>query len=361
MSIEKVNEVPFTIRRRKRTLLGEYWAIMGFLFQILRDIDPNIKYAIDTMTLLGILWSARTGLRLFSTFFNGFRVHIWSKLWTLNLRKAYGDWVVITGATDGIGLEYAREFARRGHSLILVGRNESKLERVKSELSKHLTPNQLVTIVADFSSAGTEEYQQIADQIRGQERNIGILVNNAGVMYESPNRFLDQSEDMTMQHVKVNMSGVLMMTRAVLPGMISRRRGLVINMSSIAGYKPLPLMGVYSASKKFVEYFSQTLEYEYGKSHNIHVQTLTPSYISTKMTKWSNMLQKPGIVTPDAATFAKSAIATIGRTNNTTGYWSHGIQWFLYEWFTPDWLFSFSSWHVLRGIDSSKSKALKSK
>jgi len=217
----------------------------------------------------------------------------------------------------------------------------------------------LVTIVADFSSADTEEYQNIAEQIRGQERNIGILVNNAGVMFESPNRFLDQSEDMTMQHVKVNMAGVLMMTRAVLPGMISRRRGLIINMSSIAGFKPLPLMGVYSASKKFVEYFSQTLEYEYGKSHNIHVQTLTPSYISTKMTKWSNVLQKPGFVTPNAQTFAKSAIATIGRTNNTTGYWSHGIQWFFYEWLTPDWLYSFSSWHFLRGIDSSK--ALKSK
>lgn len=106
-----------------------------------------------------------------------------------------------------------------------------------------------------------------------------------------------------------------MVTRAVLPGMVQRRRGLVINMSSIAGYQPLPLMGVYSASKKFVEYFSETLQYEY-KSHNIDVQTLTPSYIATKMTKWSNLLQRPGIITPCPKSFAKSAIATIGKTGS---------------------------------------------
>lgn len=68
-------------------------------------------------------------------------------------------------------------------------------------------------------------------------------------MFDSPNRFMDQTDESVMSHVKVNIVGVLMMTRAVLPGMISRRRGLVINMSSIAGFEPLPLMGVYSASK----------------------------------------------------------------------------------------------------------------
>ena len=193
----------------------------------------------------------------------------------------------------------------------------------------------------------------MAEAIRGPGRDIGILVNNAGVMHESPNRFLDQSEESLWQHVRVNIAGVLMTTRAVLPLMVAKRRGLVINMSSIAGYQPLPLMNVYSASKKFVEYFSTCLEYEYSQ-YNIHVQTLTPSYVSTKMTKWSNLLQKPGLLTPNAETFAKAAVATIGRTNSTTGYWSHGIQWFVYEWLTPSWIYSLSSWHLLRNIDSSQ-------
>lgn len=199
----------------------------------------------------------------------GFKTHIWARIWSLDLKKKYGEWVVITGATDGVGLEYAREFARRGHSLVLVGRSEAKLAKIKTELSRLLNPNLIATVICDFNSASSEvrfndllnyaffvfltssyitminhkqDYKDIATQINGSNRNIGILVNNAGVMYDSPNRFLDQPEDSVMQHVKVNIAGVLMITRAVLPGMVSRRRGLVINMSSIAGYQPLPLM-----------------------------------------------------------------------------------------------------------------------
>lgn len=92
-------------------------------------------------------------------------------------------------------------------------------------------------------------FERIAKELQPYNKNIGILVNNAGVMFDSPNRFQDQTEESVWQHVKVNMVGVLMMTRVVLPGMIQRRRGLIINMSSIAGFEPLPLMGVYSASK----------------------------------------------------------------------------------------------------------------
>ena len=71
MSIEKVNEVPFTLRRKQRGRLSQYWATMGFIFQILRDIHPNLKITIDTMTLIGIIWSVRTGLNLFSTLLSG--------------------------------------------------------------------------------------------------------------------------------------------------------------------------------------------------------------------------------------------------------------------------------------------------
>lgn len=183
-------------------------------------------------------------------------------------------------------------------------------------------------------------------------RDIGILINNAGVMHESPNRFLDQDESVLWSHVKVNIAATLMITRSVLPLMIAKRRGLVINVSSIAAYRPLPLMGVYSASKKFIDYFSQTLEYEY-KGYNIEVQNVTPSYIATKMTKWSNTLQSVNLMTPDAGSFARNAVATIGRANHTTGYWAHGLQWFMYEWMTPDWLWSLSSWHLLKSIDST--------
>lgn len=105
----------------------------------------------------------------------------------------------------------------------------------------------------------------------------------------------------------------------------------------------------------FVEWFSKTLEYEY-KAQGIDVQTLIPSYISTKMTSWGSVMKNPSIHVPDANAFVRNAIATIGRSWHTTGYWTHGIQYFFYEWFTPSWLYNLSSWYVLKGIDSTKGK-----
>ena len=260
---------------------------------------------------------------------------------------------MITGATDGIGLSYAREFAKRGHSLILLGRNQEKLDKVKLELKKHIPQEQIVLICADLSTATSETYKEIASQIKCMERDVGILFNNAGVMLPSPNRFLDQPEASVWQHCSVNIAGVLMVTRCVLPGMCKRKRGLIINMSSLSALYPMPSMGVYSASKKFVEYFSKSLEYEY-KSYGIEVQTLIPSYISTKMVNWSKTLSSANIFTPSGDTFAKSAIGTIGRTSETTGYWSHGLQYWYNSHFMTEGVWKFMSTHLLKAIDTSK-------
>jgi hypothetical protein len=81
-----------------------------------------------------------------------------------------------------------------------------------------------------------------------------------------------------------------------------------------------------------------------------------PSYVATKLTSFSDLLQKPSIAFPSAQSFASNAIATIGRTNSTTGYWSHGLQHFLTDWFVPDWFYTLSSWHFLKSIDTSKTK-----
>lgn len=283
----------------------------------------------------------------------GFRVHFWSRFWKLDLKKRYGQWVMITGATDGIGLSYAREFAKRGHSLILLGRNQEKLDKVKLELKKLLPEEKIVLICADLSTATSETYKDVAAQIKGMERDIGILFNNAGVMLPSPNRFLDQPESSLWQHCSVNIAGVLMVTRCVLPGMCKRKRGIIINMSSMAAMYPMPTMGVYSASKKFVESFSKSLEYEYS-SYGIEVQTLIPSYIATKMVNWSKTLSTANLFTPDSETFAKSAIGTIGRSSETTGYWTHGIQHWANSHFVCQSMWNWACWFGLKSLDTSK-------
>ena len=104
------------------------------------------------MIAVGYFWFSF----IFITTVSGFRVYLWSRLWKTNFRKVYGEWVVITGATDGIGLEYAKEFADRGHSLILIGRNPDKLDSVKRLLTTKTSPDKVVTIVADFHSRDPE-------------------------------------------------------------------------------------------------------------------------------------------------------------------------------------------------------------
>lgn len=227
---------------------------MGYIFQIIRDIDPKLRIMIDTFTLFGLIYSARLVYRFLSAGVYGVRTHIWSRVFQPDLASKYGKWAVITGATDGIGLEYARQFAARGLSLILVGRNIEKLNSVRKEiLSTMRNSIEIELIVADLNNNDTVMYQRILNEINPFTRDIGILVNNAGVMYDSPNRFLDQPESKLWQHVRVNMLAVVMMTRIVLPTMVSKKRGLIINMSSIAAYQPLPLMGLYSASKVTLE------------------------------------------------------------------------------------------------------------
>jgi 17beta-estradiol 17-dehydrogenase / very-long-chain 3-oxoacyl-CoA reductase len=172
-----------------------------------------------------------------------------SRIWKLDLKAKYGQWVVISGATDGIGFEYAREFARRKHSLILLGRNDEKLQKVKNELKNIIQEKNIVTIVCDFEKATIEDYKEVADKIDSLKREIGILINNAGVMYRSPNRLLDQSKKDDWAQISVNCAATVLITRACLSGMVKRKKGLIINLSSTAAYRPLSLMGVYSASK----------------------------------------------------------------------------------------------------------------
>ncbi|XP_076323237.1 inactive hydroxysteroid dehydrogenase-like protein 1 isoform X2 [Tachypleus tridentatus] len=205
-------------------------------------------------------------------------------------------------------------------------------------------------IQADFTEGTRDLYLNIKEQLGDKE--IGILVNNVGVMYDYPSLFLEVPETKIWQCITVNMMSVTMMTYLILPDMVKRRRGLVINMSSTSSFYPLPLMAAYSASKAYVDWFSRALTYEYSSS-GIVIQTVLPSYVSTKLTRFSNFLQKPGFIVPDAPTFVRSAIRTVGMTSRTTGYWSHGLQWWFYEQI-PESLWNISSWILQKMLDSGK-------
>ncbi|XP_031664435.1 very-long-chain 3-oxoacyl-CoA reductase [Oncorhynchus kisutch] len=240
--------------------------------------------------------------------------------------------LIVTGATSGIGKAYANELARRGLDIVLVSRSKDKLHIVAKEIeSQHGRQTQIIQ--TDFTE-GHDIYPAIAEALR--DLDIGILVNNVGMNYSDKLvHFLDipNPEQRTTQVINCNILSVTQMTRLVLPRMVSRGNGLIINMSSEAGAQPQPMLSLYSATKIFVTYFSRSLNSEY-KSQGITVQCVAPFMVYTNMTH--NL--PPNLLLKSASAFAREALNTVGHSSYTSGCVSHALQNIALSIFFPDWL-----------------------
>ncbi|XP_076606922.1 hydroxysteroid (20-beta) dehydrogenase 2 [Chaetodon auriga] len=261
----------------------------------------------------------------------GFREYVLSKLWQVDLRT-YGKWAVVTGATSGIGKAYASELARRGLDVVLVSRSNDKLQMVAKEIEDHYG-RKTRTIQVDFTD-GHSIYPVIAKELQGLE--IGILVNNVG-MTSSDNfaYFLEMpdAEKKITHLINCNTLSVPQMTRLVLPGMLERGTGLIINISSEVGIHPQPLLSLYSATKIFVRYFSQCLHAEY-KSNGIIVQCVAPFLVSTNMTKTMTI----NFFVKSPSGFVREALNTVGHSSYTSGCLPHALQDMAFSILLPDWL-----------------------
>ncbi|OQR67958.1 inactive hydroxysteroid dehydrogenase protein 1-like [Tropilaelaps mercedesae] len=324
-------------------------AAVDSAFFLLQEFVITFSRYRNYLALIGALYCGKLGCAVGVRVYEAMKVHVLARLWKADLKK-YGQWALVTGCTDGIGREYARQLAARGLNIILLSRNQSKLEATASEFQRDYKV-QTHIICADLSQ-GREIYAQITEQLG--DREIGILVNNAGVMYDQPSRFCNVPEQKLVESVNINMMAVMMLTYAVLPQMVRRKRGVIINLSSISAFYPLPLMAVYSASKVFVDWFSMALDVEY-RSQGIIVQSLIPSYVSTNLVRFSNFLSTPSFIVPDAKRFVNSALDTVTYSKRTTGFWSHGLQYWAME-HTPQWVWNINSNLMFRAIDSSKEK-----
>lgn len=197
--------------------------------------------------------------------------------------KKYGKWALITGSTDGIGLAFAKNLARRGFSIIVVGRNKNKLAKTKSDLENEQNVGQILTLKIDLSDSSEKNYEQVKNIIVSDNMDIGILINNAGMAPDLIGPFHKQAENLDRELTNVNVLSTVLFTRMVLPGMLKRERGLIVNISSVMGlYEPANLHN-YPNSKAFINSFSSTLRLEY-RSTPIHIVNLTPGFISTKLT-----------------------------------------------------------------------------
>ncbi|OZC11625.1 oxidoreductase, short chain dehydrogenase/reductase family protein [Onchocerca flexuosa] len=240
----------------------------------------------------------------------------------INLHKAAGGkWAVVTGSTDGIGKAYAFELAKRGFSIVLISRTQNKLDIVKEELEKEYGI-EIRTIAFDFTSGSVNDYEKTVLLLL-RELDIGILVNNVGVSFSYP-EVIHKAEGGLQRLADIDIVNTLPVTllcAAVLPQMVERNSGIIVNISSATSYTPLDLLSVYSASKKYVTWLSKALQTEYAQT-NIIIQNLCPMFVATKMSK----ISRPSFFFVTAEDFVKSAVQTIGIVGETAGCFPHQLQ-----------------------------------
>lgn len=182
---------------------------------------------------------------------------------------------LITGASGGIGAEFARYHAEKGGNLILVARREEALQALKTELEAAYGV-QVMVIAADLSLP--ESAGKVFEQTGQAGMQIDILINNAGFGGYGKFHERDLSKEQAM--MQVNMVTLTTLTHLYLPGMVARRSGKILNVASTAGFLPGPLQAVYFATKSYVVSFSQAIAHEL-KDAGITVTALCPGPVDT--------------------------------------------------------------------------------
>jgi len=177
---------------------------------------------------------------------------------------------LVTGASRGLGMAFARELAERHQNLILVGRSVESLSAFASELRK-ATPITVVALSIDLATPGAG--QKLAQALSDSHLQINLLVNNAGFGLRGEFRNLDVSRQIEM--LRLNNEAIAELTYSLLPSLLEQRHKGIINVSSTAGFQPIPYAAMYSATKAFLTSFSLALEQEL-RSYDVTVVTVCP-------------------------------------------------------------------------------------
>ena len=227
---------------------------------------------------------------------------------------------LITGASSGIGEQFARQLAAEGHNLVVVARSEKSLHELCDEL---MLQHKIMAhyIVADLTEpdSGTTVFEET--ERHGFE--VDWLINNAG--YGAYGDFAEIDSEKQTGMIDLNIRSLVALTQRYLPAMRQRRRGTIINVSSAAGFQPLPYMAVYAATKSFVTAFSEAIAEE-NRAFGVQVMALCPGSTKTnffKVASMDNPINVKGQQT--AAEVVETALRGVrqGRTRIISGLANH--------------------------------------
>jgi len=245
-----------------------------------------------------------------------------------------GYWAVVTGASDGIGKEYAFQLAAKGLNIVLVSRTQSKLELIAEEITaKYKVETTIVSF--DASTDAPENYELLSKAI--SDLPVTVLINNVGQSHSIPVPFLETTTKELQDIITINNTATLKITQVVAPKIVStvksqnkKVRGLIMTMGSFGGLLPTPYLAVYSGSKAFLQSWSAALAGEL-KSDGVDVELIISYLVTSAMSK----IRKPSAFIPNAKNFVKSVLAGAGKRNGaqeryatSTPYWAHAFMHF---------------------------------
>jgi short-subunit dehydrogenase len=177
---------------------------------------------------------------------------------------------LITGASSGIGVELAKAFARRGVNLVLVARRKDRLDAVAAQIRAE-SPVEVAVVAQDLSTPNSAA--ELEAKLRATRTQVDVLINNAG--FGTHGRFVNEDRYRVRDEISLNVSALVDLTAAFLPGMIARDFGVVVNVASTASFQPVPGMAVYAATKAFVRSFTEALWGEI-ETPNVRVFAVNP-------------------------------------------------------------------------------------
>ncbi|HKA16176.1 MAG TPA: SDR family oxidoreductase [Myxococcota bacterium] len=231
------------------------------------------------------------------------------------MRERYGEWALVTGASAGIGEAFARALAREGMSVVLSARRRDRLEAIASELEKTFS---VQTRVVEEDLANAEGAERVARAV--SDLPIAVLVNNAG--FGAAGRFDKLQAERLRDMVTVNCVAPMLLARRILPRMQDRGRGAVIFTGSVSGRQPLPLHGVYAATKAFDQLLGEALYVE-QRRFGIDVLVVEPGSTETEFHGVANELPHAG-ESPEAV--VETALEALGRQPSVVSGWYNWLR-----------------------------------
>jgi 17beta-estradiol 17-dehydrogenase / very-long-chain 3-oxoacyl-CoA reductase len=249
--------------------------------------------------------------------------------------RAYGKkgtWAVISGASDGIGKEYAIQLAQKGFNILLVSRTQSKLDTLAQEIEHKYAGSavKVKTLAMDFSEDKESDYAALKKAVDDLE--VAILINNVGLSHDIPVPFIQTPDQEMRDIIGINCMATLKVTKLVAPGMVERKKGLILTMGSFGGWMPTPLLATYSGSKAFLQQWSAALGGEL-KGTGVDVELVLSYLVTTAMSK----IRRPSAMIPNPRQFVRATLGKIGRSGGaqnmvytSTPVWSHALmQWWV--------------------------------